>query len=219
MVISRVEDEAVVVAVLARAPVPGFAKTRLIPSLGAEAAADLQAAFILRTLQTALAAGLGPVSLWCAPDCAHPLFGRCRRDFAVSLYPQCAGNIGERMAFAFADLCLEGPALLVGTDCPALTPGHLKRAAQVLRKGCDAVFFPAEDGGYVLAGLRRATPLLFQDIPWGGPEVMVATRQRLRQAACRWQEPASLWDVDRPGDIARLRASGLMDGWFERFSN
>ncbi len=219
MVIRRVEDEAVAIAVLARAPVPGFAKTRLIPCLGAEAAADLQEAFIMRTLQTAQAAGLGPVSLWCAPDCAHPLFKRCQRDFAASLHPQCAGNIGERMAAAFAKLCRQGPALLVGTDCPALTPGHLRLAAQALREGGDAVFLPAEDGGYVLVGLRRATPLLFADIPWGGPEVMAATRQRLRQAACRWREPTRLWDVDNPGDIARLRASGLMDGWFERFSN
>ena len=63
------------IAVFARAPVAGQAKTRLIPRLGAEGAAALQQEFILRSLHTALEAGIGPVSLWCAPDCSYRLFG------------------------------------------------------------------------------------------------------------------------------------------------
>ena len=59
------------IAIFARAPVAGDAKTRLIPRLGVEGAAALQHALIHRAVQTAVAAKLGAVSLWCAPDCEH----------------------------------------------------------------------------------------------------------------------------------------------------
>lgn len=204
----------VAIAVFARTPLPGQAKTRLIPSLGAEGAADLQRAFILRTVRTAAAAGLGPVSLWCAPDCAHEVFSQCRRDFGVSLYPQCGADLGERMFNALARLCEQGPALLIGTDCPALTPAHLTLAAQALREGDDAVLLPAEDGGYVLVGLRRAETFLFKGVSWGCADVMTETRERLRRGAWSWQEPVQLWDVDEPADLERLEDSRLMVSWF-----
>lgn len=210
------ETKPVAIAVFARAPVPGQTKTRLIPALGADAAAQLQQAFMLRTIQTAQVAGLGPVSLWCAPDCGHPFFQQCRADSGVTLYPQCEGDLGQRMADAFQRLCPRGPVLLIGTDCPALTPAHLREAAKALREGKNAVFLPSEDGGYVLVGLWQSHPALFQGIAWGGPEVMAATRQRLRQAGLCWREPVMLWDVDDPQDLERLKISGLMDAWFDR---
>jgi glycosyltransferase A (GT-A) superfamily protein (DUF2064 family) len=98
----------------------------------------------------------------------------------------------------------------MGTDCPALTVGELRAAAGALREANDAVFVPAEDGGYVLVGLRHAVDSLFYGIPWGDDRVMDHTRERLRSAGLRWQELAPSWDVDRPEDLARLRASGLM---------
>ena len=203
------------IAVFSRAPIPGLAKTRLIPSLGAVGAASLQRAFLRRSLQTALSARLGPVSLWCATDCAHADFVHCRHDYAISLHPQCEGHLGMRMLDAFNRLCPKGPALLIGTDCPALTPAHLRMAANASREGDDAVFLPAEDGGYVLAGLRRAESCLFTDMPWGSADVMAETRRRLQQHSIRWREPALLWDVDNPEDITRLRSSGMMNDWFK----
>ena len=98
---------------------------------------------------------------------------------------------------------------MIGTDCPALSAGDLRAAAAVLRGGTDAVVFPAEDGGYVLIGARHAEPGLFADIAWSTPQVMDETRRRLRQAKLTWQEPATLWDVDVPEDLDRLRACGL----------
>ena len=62
------------IAVFAKAPIEGLAKTRLIPYLGASGAADLQRAMIEDTLAKALTSNVGPVSLWCAPDCRHELF-------------------------------------------------------------------------------------------------------------------------------------------------
>ncbi len=68
----------------------------------------------------------------------------------------------------------------------------------------DAVFIPAEDGGYVLVGLRRPQPRLFEGIDWGSERVMAQTRERLSELGLRWVELPTLWDVDRPGDLLRL---------------
>lgn len=193
------------IVVFAKAPVPGRAKTRLVPALGAEGAARLQEAMIERTLRSARAAGLGTVELCCAPDATHPFFVGCAERHGVTLTAQGGGNLGTRMLAAFERVVrASGPALLVGTDCPALTPDHLRTAAMALATGYDAVFTPAEDGGYVLAGLARAAPALFDDIAWGGADVMRTTRLRLTALGWRWRELGELWDVDRPDDLVRL---------------
>jgi uncharacterized protein len=197
-------------AVFARAPVPGEAKTRLIPRLGAAGAARLQAALIRRALRTATDAALGPVSLWCAPDCSHPVFAACRDELDVALAPQCGRDLGARMLHAFTVLCPVQRVLLIGTDCPALTVDALRAAAAALDEGDDAVFVPAEDGGYVLVGLARPIAVLFGDIAWGSDRVMAQTRDRLRAAGVHWRELAPSWDVDRPEDLTRLLASGIM---------
>jgi len=198
------------IAIFARAPVAGEAKTRLIPRLGAEGAAALQHALIHRALATAVAAELGSVSLWCSPDCEHPAFVSFSKRFGVPLYPQRGADLGARMFHAFSRLCLQREALLIGTDCPALTVAELRTAARALQEGDDAVIVPAEDGGYVLVGLRHPVASLFYGIPWGSDGVMDHTRVRLRSADLRWHELPSSWDVDRPEDLDRLRSSGLM---------
>lgn len=192
------------IAVFAKAPVPGAVKTRLIPALGASGAARLQRQFILRTLATAAAAQLGPVALWCAPDTRHRFFQALRHRAAVACISQPAGDLGERMHAAFEHHCPRGAALLIGTDCPALRPGHLREAARRLRGGADAVFQPAEDGGYVLVGLRRPQPQIFSGMAWGKADVMAATRSRA--GTLRVSELETLWDVDRPADLARLQS-------------
>ncbi len=202
--------EPVSIAVFARAPVPGRCKTRLIPTLGADGAAHLQRLMIERTIACALVAGVGPVSLWCTPDAAHPVFAGLGRDAPLQLCVQADGDLGARMLAAF-EVQKNSPLLLIGTDCPALTTGHLQACADVLRDGHDAVFLPTEDGGYVLVGLRTPQPILFEAMPWSTDKVMAETRRRLQRAGLAWREPAMLWDVDTPADLERLRASGLMD--------
>ena len=142
----------VAIAILAKAPIPGFAKTRLIPALGDAGAATLQARLTERAVATAMAADTGPVTLWAAPDQGHPSFAQLAERFALALACQHDGDLGDRMLAALAGA--DGPALVIGTDCPALTAGHLRAAADVLRAGADAVLIPAEDGGYVLIGAR-----------------------------------------------------------------
>lgn len=201
---------AVPIAVFARAPVPGRVKTRLIPRLGAVGAARLHTLLMRRAVGTAIDAGVGPVSLWCAPDRAHPSFAACGAEFGVRLVTQRGGDLGERMLDALVQLCASGSAIVIGADCPALTIGELQSAAAALADGEDAVFVPAEDGGYVLVGTRRPVASLFTSMDWGGEHVMEATRDRLRRAGMRWRELATSWDVDRPSDFDRLRQSGLI---------
>ena len=195
------------VAVLAKAPIPGLAKTRLIPALGAQGAARLQRRLTHQAMRTALAAGLGPVTLWCAPDSRHRCFRALRRAMGVGCLVQASGDLGERMHTAFRLHCAAGPLLLIGTDCPPLTPLHLREAAQALLAGCDAVFLPAEDGGYALVGLREPRYALFRDMHWSTSTVMDDTRLRAAEEGLAWRELETLWDLDVPDDLARLSAS------------
>jgi hypothetical protein len=199
------------VLIFAKAPTPGHVKTRLIPALGGSGAAELQRRLIERTLRTAVAARLGTPELWCAPGPDDPFFASCADKHGVSLQPQGEGDLGMRMARALESaLASDSPALLIGCDCPALTPDYLCEAAAALAAGNDAVFGPAEDGGYVLVGVARSSPAhLFEDIAWGTATVMQETRARLARGNWRWRELALLWDLDRPEDLPRLRQLGV----------
>jgi len=203
--------EGVAIAILAKAPLPGLAKTRLAPVLGADGAANLQARFIAHTVTTAQSAAIGPVTLWAAPDCHHPVFQTIAAQLGIALAAQPEGDLGARMMAAVE--AARGPAIVVGTDCPALTPENLRAAARALVDGIDVVIIPVDDGGYGLIGMRRAEPALFAGMTWSTSSVMAETRRRLSRLGLSWREPARLWDVDRPADLDRLagaRLAGLM---------
>ena len=118
-----------------------------------------------------------------------------------------AGDLGARMQAAcrhhFARRP-DQPLLLIGTDCAVLAPGHLQQAALALQHR-DAVLIPAEDGGYVMIGLRRPAPEVFEGIAWSTAEVLAQTRQQLKRASLTWAELPALWDVDEPADWQRLQ--------------
>ena len=197
-------------AVFAKAPEPGQVKTRLAPTLGAQGAAHLQERLIRHSLAGALAAAVGAVELCCAPAPSHPFFRRCADEFGVALSQQRGRDLGARMAHAVERLAARGPVILIGSDCPALTPDHLRLAADALEDH-DAVLAPAEDGGYVLIGLTRYDPRLFENIAWGSAAVLEQTRARLERLGWNYAELVPLWDVDRPEDLERLARTGLID--------
>src|SRR5262249_31335791 len=167
----------VAIAILANAPLPGLAKTRLAPVLGADGAANLQARFIARTVTTAQSAAVGPVTLWVASDLRHPVFQTIAARRGVALAAQPEGDLGARMMAAVE--AANGPAIVVGTDCPPLTPEHLQAAAQALVDGIDVVIIPVDDGGYGLIGMRRPQPALFEGMTWSTSFGMAETRRRL----------------------------------------
>jgi rSAM/selenodomain-associated transferase 1 len=192
------------IIVMAKAPRPGFAKTRLMPALGAAGAAALAERLLDATLEQALAAGAAAVDLCCAPDTDHPAFLRLATCARVSLSVQGDGDLGERMARAFARRLTPGRAvLMIGTDAPALDAAMLVQAGHALRD-VDAVFVPAMDGGYALIGLRRTAPGLFSDIAWSTASVMAQTRERLKSGRLRHVELAPIADIDEPADLVHL---------------
>lgn len=192
------------VIVMAKAPVPGMAKTRLIPALGAEGAAAIAHRLLERAVLQALAAGLGGVDMCCAPDLRHASFARFGALPRVELSEQVDGDLGARMSHALERrLAREPRVLLMGTDAPALDATVLRHAAQALEH-TDAVFVPAHDGGYALVGLRRPSPSLFDDMVWSTSTVMAHTRQRLAAAGLRYVELPALADIDEAADLIHL---------------
>lgn len=197
-------------AILAKAPIPGFAKTRLVPRLGPAGAAELHAVLLERTLRLASSAGFGSVTVWCAPD-RHALAFASARAAGHELRDQPPGDLGARMlAASRLHVAAGGPVVLIGTDCPQLAVEHLDQARAALAGGADAVLLPAEDGGYAAIGLRRVDASLFEGVPWGTAGVLKATRERLRRLGWTAHELAPVRDVDVPDDLHWLLASGLL---------
>jgi uncharacterized protein len=197
------------ILIFAKAPESGRVKTRLIPALGPQGAADLHARLLADTVARLAPAGPAPVELWCAPDPARVPFAELANRYLLPLYAQRGADLGERMFDAAADaLARSGAVVLVGTDCPPLGKAYLMRALAVLQ-GADAVLGPAEDGGYVLLGLKQAAPELFSDIPWGTDRVAAITRDRMDALGWEWAELPALWDLDRPDDLVRFEALSI----------
>jgi len=192
------------IIVLAKAPVAGLAKTRLIPALGAQGAARLAQRMLDETLAAATEADVGPVILCCTPDIDHPAFTSAARRYGVVSTEQGGGDLGARMHRALTT-ALQGcaAAIVIGTDCPTLDAPHLRLAAQALQ-AAPAVFIPATDGGYVLAGLARPMPMLFESIAWSTDVVMAQTRERLAQIGVVAAELSPMQDIDLPADLIHL---------------
>jgi rSAM/selenodomain-associated transferase 1 len=195
------------ILVFARAPVPGHTKTRLIPALGAAGAAALHGRLVERTLGEARLASSARTELWCADPPEHPFYSDCARRFGVDRRAQTGEDLGQRMNAALADaLARARVAVLIGTDSPDLDHGDLEAALLRLRRGIPVVLGPATDGGYVLIGLRRPMPGLFEGIDWGTNRVLEQTRRRLREIDSDWMELAPRHDIDRPADLVLLPA-------------
>lgn len=192
------------IIIFAKAPAPGFAKTRLIPVLGAQGAASLARRMLLHTLNEALAAGIGMVELCATPGIGDAAWRGVALPAGIEVTDQGEGDLGARMARAARRAIERGECvLLVGTDCPALSPDLLREALSELRRH-DAVIHRAHDGGYVLLGLRRFDASLFADMPWGTDAVARLTLERLSVLGWAVHDGQVLHDIDAPGDLSHL---------------
>ena len=198
----------VAVAVMAKAPQPGLAKTRLIPALGAPGAAALALRLLDHAVAQAHAAAVGPVTLWCTPNTSHASFEALRLRHDIALAPQQGADLGQRMHHIFEQAA--GALLLMGTDLPGLSADVIREAALRLADH-DAVFVPALDGGYGLVGLTMPCAALFSDMRWSTPEVMAQTRERLALAGLSYFELPALQDIDEPADLIHLSADWRAD--------
>jgi len=200
------------IIVMAKAPIAGRVKTRLAPLLGNDGALALHRQLIESTLFRARDAALGAVTLWIDGDITLPEVTTCALRQRVGLQAQRGADLGARMQAAFALTFANAPArdsrcLLIGSDCPALSPLALRKAAAALDQH-DAVLVPALDGGYVLVGLQQPQPTLFYDIAWGTDSVLTTTRERMRSAGLRWAELDPLPDLDTADDYRGALAAG-----------
>ncbi|WP_431688492.1 TIGR04282 family arsenosugar biosynthesis glycosyltransferase [Hahella sp. NBU794] len=200
----------------AKRPIAGLVKTRLIPELGAARALDVHEALLRKTLNVLLESDLGPVELWW--DAHWDDADAMQRFLIATVEPshmaqarklmiryQEGADLGERMSHALAQgLRQSQKTLLVGSDCPVITPDYLRQAMMALDHS-DVVLGPAEDGGYVLIGARNITSLSLCGMAWGVETVLQATIARLGDAGLSHQLLPVSWDVDDYSDYLRWR--------------
>ena len=192
------------VIVFARAPVAGRVKTRLAPRLGAAGAARLHMQLVENAVRTGREAKCGPVELHVTAP--HRLFD----SLDIEVKRQRGRDLGERMHGALRNALRRfRTAVLIGTDCPALTPSDLRSAVRKLEGGADIVLAPAEDGGYALIAARRISLRIFTGVDWGSADVLTRTLRNARDARMRYRLLRTVWDVDRPEDLARLKSRPL----------
>lgn len=193
------------ILVFAREPVLGQVKTRLQAAIGQEQALLLYKAMLGRIAGTLNTSNLSNWDLYVSSNPSHELFTSICN--IKNIYPQVEGDLGQKMSAAIAQTAVQAElesVIIIGSDCPAMSPAYLDSAITALDDGCDVVLGPAEDGGYVLLGLRRTIPELFVEIPWGSSEVLNLTLLRLQELGLSYRLLETLWDVDRPEDLGRL---------------
>lgn len=195
------------IIVFARFPEAGRVKTRLIPALGPAGALRLHRQLVLRTLRTAEEA---------CRSCRAQLelhFDGAGQDRIESwlgdtwrVRLQGAGDLGERIARGFEEGFRDnsGAIILIGSDCPGLSPEILSNAFESLGQN-QVVLGPATDGGYYLVGLARPIPELFRDISWGGDRVLEQSLNQLRRIGVVPALLPELPDIDRPADLETWR--------------
>jgi uncharacterized protein len=178
--------------IIAKQPLPGRVKTRLVPPCAHEQASALAEAALTDTLHTMLMVPArrrilvldGKAGPWLPAG--------------FDIVPQCDGQLDERLAAAFA--AVRGPALLIGMDTPQVTPGLLT----VDWHGADAVFGPAADGGFWALGLRVPDPALLRGVPMSAPATGAIQRARLLAAGLRVADLPRLRDVDTAADAVAV---------------
>lgn len=189
--------------VFAKEPRLGRVKSRLAADIGAVAAWAFYRTLLASVLRRL--GGDGRWSCWLAvaPDAAVRSGGLWPGGWSV--IGQGEGGLGERMGRIMRDLP-PGPVAIIGTDIPGISSRHIVEAFRALGRH-DAVFGPADDGGYWLVGLRRRprTPNLFDHVRWSGSHALADTMANLEP-----NQTASLLDtlvdVDDARSFARWRS-------------
>ena len=194
------------IIIMVKKPIAGQVKTRLMPTLTAEAAVSLSEKMFLLILEVVSQLD-ADCHVFCYPDCDHPVFRECAKHYSITLHQQKGHDLGSRLAGAFKKCLRISPhCLAIGADCPAMESSYLNQGLTHLSASADVVLGPAEDGGYVLIGMNKFFPALFEGIPWGTDNVLNITRKRLIESQLTHAELSTLWDVDNADDLSRLKS-------------
>ena len=214
----------VVVLVVAKAPVPGQAKTRLAAGVGAQVAADIAAAALLDTLDAVAAAQVQARVVALTGDLDDASAGgeiRTRvADFTV--LPQRGADFAERLANAHVDAAAAAgglPVLQIGMDTPQVTGELIGECAdELLRK--DAVLGLARDGGWWVLGVAEAAMAdCLRAVPMSRPDTGAVTLAALRDTGLQVSLVPTLADVDTVDDIDVVRRACPPDGRFARVTS
>lgn len=189
--------------IFTRYPEPGKTKTRTIPTLGAEGAAELQRQMTEHTLNTARQLQITrntALEVHYTGGSQELMMQWLGHD--LQYVPQVTGDLGVKMRSALERTFKLGKkrAVVIGIDCPDLDSKILTSAFEKLERR-DLVLGLAEDGGYYLIGLNRLVPQLFYDIPWGTERVMQQTITIAQKLNLNFARLPVLADVDRPEDL------------------
>ncbi len=185
----------------AKQPLPGQAKTRLMPDYTAEEAARIAAFLIEATVRGAALSWDGPVYLYGAPNADHPLFQALAQEFPIILRAQAQGDLGARMCQALrAAITEHGTAAILGCDVPHLEKQNLRQAYKKLAQGKNLIG-PTADGGYYFIGLHEAPASLFEDISWGNLDVLAATLVRAKTVGIEFERLTTLQDIDTAANL------------------
>jgi rSAM/selenodomain-associated transferase 1 len=194
--------------IFTRAPIAGQTKTRLIPLLGAQGAAEFHQTVLQSTLAEANASNFETVEIWCATENDHSFLKQCSLDYSSAMKIQQGSDLGEKMHHATETTLVENAfVVLIGSDCPEITTDILNQSYQHLSNGKDAVLGPASDGGYYLIGLKKPNSSIFQDIAWGEASVAERTRKNFADLGLEYVELEELSDIDTLDDYQRYISS------------
>jgi uncharacterized protein len=189
--------------VVGKAPIPGRTKTRLVPSLSADAAAAIYRGFLLDTLQLAHSLGWERVSLVHPRGDAPLLRGLAT---GVQLLEQPRQGLGHALRFAFERHFRDGcdTVTLIGSDNPTLPVELVQDAQDALARGHDLAIGPSLDGGYYLIGMRQPHLGVFDHIDWSTSRVYTQTLERAANLGLRVHAVQEWYDVDEPEDLEQL---------------
>ena len=191
------------IVIFAKAARPGFTKTRLIPALGKQGAADLAKRMLIHTLQQSLQSNIGFVEL-CVTPSTDTFWQDLEIPAKLEYSDQGEGDLGERLSRVTQRIINNGESvLLIGMDCMELTAAHMQQARNILQN-FDSIIIPATDGGYVLLGLNFFHPSLFKSIEWSTATVYAETINRLKKLGRSIQSLPSMHDIDAPEDLKFL---------------
>jgi uncharacterized protein len=199
------------VLLVAKAPVPGLAKTRLTPPATPRQAAEIAAAALLDTLEAVLATA-GAVQVVAMTGAIDDAVRRTELRAALAeteVIAQRGATFADRLANAHADAgahCPGLPIVQIGMDTPQLTPALLGATATVLRDAdVDAVLGPAEDGGWWVLGLHDpSVARLLREVPMSTPDTFAYTRSAFTDSGLTVGVTAELSDVDTITDAIRV---------------
>ena len=195
-----------VICVFARQPELGKVKTRLSPLLDEVACLNVHQALVKFTLRELQELPDSSIHLYVSGSPGHAFWNQFEHSNKIELLKQAEGDLGQRLQAAVEQsLARFDWVVLLGSDCPEISAAYLQQAMAALDDGVEAVIGPAADGGYVLLGLRKLQPQLFDGILWGSDQVLIQTEAALRQQNVNFQKLPVLRDLDRPEDLLFFR--------------